>query len=121
MQEPKRNHAGSGIRLKRDGRGETPARTADETGFVVKDRYQSFRRLAPPRPAYREPDELLCRQLGARVWTVRHPALPAAPSPYSCLKTLESRGPDGGIALPDDCTDERDCFEPADRRGDPEA
>ena len=106
--------------MKRAGRGDTPARTADETGFLVEDRYQSFRRFAPPeRTAYRKPDELLCRHLSARVWTVRHPALPVAPSPYSCLKTLRSQGPDGGAALPDDCTDERDCFEPADRRGDP--
>jgi hypothetical protein len=106
--------------LKRAGRGDSPARTADETGFFVEDRYQSFRRLAPPlSKAYSEPDELLCRHLSARVWTVRHPALPVAPSPYSCLKTLRTEGPDCRAALPDDCTDERDCFEPADRRGDP--
>jgi hypothetical protein len=108
--------------LKRAGRGDHPAWTGDEFGFFAEDRYQSFRRLAPPmRAAYREPDELLCRHLSARVWTVRHPALPVAPSPYSCQRTLRSEGPDGGAALPDDCTDERDCFEPADRRGDPES
>lgn len=107
--------------MKRADSGDRTARTAEE-GIWTEDLFRSFRRLAaPPSTVHREPDELLCRHLTARVWSVRHPALPAAPSPYSCQKTLRPDGPDGLAALPDDCTDERDCFEPADRLGDPES
>ena len=107
--------------MKRADSGDLPVRRGDD-GFLAEDRYESFRRLATRNPvAYREPDELLCRHLSARVWTVRHPALPLAPSPYSCQKTLRPDGPDGGAALPDDCSDERECFEPADRVGDIES
>lgn len=117
MQEPKNDNAGSSVRLKRAGRGGRPARADD--GFFAEDRYQSFRRLVAPGPAVsREPDSLSCRYLSARVWAVRHPALPVHPAPYGCLRTLRPEGPDGAIALPEDCTDERDCFEPASRFGD---
>jgi hypothetical protein len=30
---------------------------------------------------------------------------------------MRSDGPDGGLALPEDCTDERICFEAAARKG----
>ena len=30
---------------------------------------------------------------------------------YWCLKTMRADGPDGALALPEDCTDERVCFE----------
>ena len=108
-------------RLKRADRGDRPARTAED-GFLVEDRYQPFRRLVhPARRPQREPDALICRHLAAQVWTVRHPALPVAPAPYGCQRTLRPEGPDGASALPDDCTDERDCFEPADRLSDRES
>lgn len=109
------------VRLKRAERGVEPARTVED-GFLVEDRYQPFRRLVQPgRALHREPEALFCRHLAARVWTVRHPGLPVAPAPYSCQRTLRPEGPDGAVALPDDCTDERDCFEPADRLGDRES
>jgi hypothetical protein len=107
--------------LKRADRGDCPARTVED-GFLGEDRYRSFRRLvSSARPLDREPDALLCRHLTARVWTVRHPALPVAPALYGCQRTLRPEGPDGSPALPDDCTDERDCFDPADRLGDSES
>ena len=117
----KNQNARSSVRLKRTDRGDRPARTVED-GFHVEDRYQSFRRLAAPvRPIDREPDALFCRHLTARVWAVRHPALPVAPAKYGCQRTLRPAGPDGAVALPDDCTDERDCFEPAERLGDRES
>lgn len=107
--------------MKRADRGAHPARTAEDL-FLGEDPYRSFRRLAAPlRRAQREPDALTCRHLTVRVWTVWHPALPVQPSPYGCQRTLRREGPDGAAALPDDCTDERDCFEPADRLGDRES
>ena len=36
---------------------------------------------------------------------------------YWCLKTMRAAGPDGDLVLPEECTDERVCFEPAVRRG----
>ena len=107
--------------MKRPDRGDRPARNRED-GFLVEDRYQSFRSLVvPARPVHREPDALFCRHLTARVWAVRHPGLPVVPAPYGCQRTLRPEGPDGALALPDDCTDERDCFEPADRLGDRES
>lgn len=107
--------------MKRADSGDRPARRALD-GFFAEDRYESFRRFAAPAAgAHREPDELFCRHLSGSAWTVRHPALPVAPAPYSCQKTLRSEGPDGGAALPDDCSDERACFEAADRLGDVES
>jgi hypothetical protein len=46
---------------------------------------------------------------------VLHPAIeqPDSTEPFLCLKTLRRRGPDGSRVLPDACTDERGCFEPA--------
>lgn len=32
---------------------------------------------------------------------------------YWCLKTMRPDGPDGALALPEDCIDERVCFEAA--------
>lgn len=107
--------------MKRANRGAHPARTAEDL-LLPEDPYRSFRRLVAPLPsAQREPDSLTCRHLTARVWTVRHPALPVMPAPYGCQRTLRPEGPDGVAALPDDCTDERECFEPADRLDDRES
>jgi hypothetical protein len=71
----------------------------------------------------REPDPLLCRHLNAKNWHVPGPhaerdasrSSPAAP--YWCLKTMRPDGPDGALALPGDCTDERVCFEAASTPG----
>jgi hypothetical protein len=53
---------------------------------------------------------------------VPHAAVGGIANPrYCCGKTLTREGPDFARALPDDCTDERGCFEPADRSGEPES
>jgi hypothetical protein len=53
---------------------------------------------------------------------VTHPVIGGITKPrYCCLRTLTREGLDGAPALPDDCTDERVCFEPADRSGEPES
>ena len=64
------------------------------------------------------PDPMLCRNLRAR-----QPHLPESPAvsgpsgtsaaAWWCLRTMRPAGPDGALALPEDCTDERICFEPA--------
>ena len=51
-----------------------------------------------------------------------HPVIGGISKPrYCCLKTLTREGPDGLRSQPDDCTDERPCFEPAHRSGKPES
>ncbi|MBC8647743.1 MAG: hypothetical protein H7X85_11295 [Thermoanaerobaculia bacterium] len=82
------------------------------------DSVEALRRFArPTREGFRESDSLLCRHLQARGRYVSD--LPAEGSParatataYWCLRTMRPQGPDGAIALPEDCTDERICFEP---------
>ena len=36
---------------------------------------------------------------------------------YWCLRTMRPSGPDGDLVLPEECTDERICFEPAVGKG----
>lgn len=83
------------------------------------DSADAMRRFARPiREGFGEPDSMLCRHLQARE---RHGSdfhadagSPGrAPSTtYWCLRTMRPQGPDGALALPEDCTDERICFEP---------
>ncbi|HTO87905.1 MAG TPA: hypothetical protein VMR54_10305 [Thermoanaerobaculia bacterium] len=63
-----------------------------------------FTRPAGERP--REEDPALCRFLRA---------LPRVgiSAPYWCGKTMRPEGPDNAPAQPEDCTDERPCFEAA--------
>src|SRR6185503_8254406 len=67
----------------------------------------------------REPDPFLCRHLRTKTWyvpdsyTERDVSRSSSTAQYWCLKTMRSDGPDGALALPEDCTDERACFEPA--------
>jgi hypothetical protein len=82
------------------------------------DSAEPMRRFARPfRDGSREPDTLLCRHLQARNLYVpeSHPERDASRSvqalPYWCLKTMRPDGPDGAPALPEDCTDDRICFE----------
>lgn len=84
------------------------------------DKLAAMRRFVRPTlNGFREPDPLLCRHLRAKGWHApdpsaeREPARSAPASQYWCLKTMRSGGPDGAPALPQDCTDERSCFEPA--------
>jgi hypothetical protein len=83
------------------------------------DSAEAMRRFARTfREATGDGDSLLCRHLRARG---PHPPesqagaggtkLPSAS--YWCLRTMRPPGPDGALALPADCTDERICFEPA--------
>jgi hypothetical protein len=73
-----------------------------------EDPLKSMRRFAKPaRDGRREPDPALCRHLQARI-----DAREAA-SRYWCARTMRSEGPDGAPAQPEECTDERACFEAA--------
>ena len=109
--------------MKRGGRAAHPGRKVEDTYFG-EDPFQSFRRfMAAFRDVSREPDALLCRHLRAQAWSVTHPVLerPEPAPEYCCLKTLRRHGPDGLDAHPDDCNDERGCFEPADHFREPES
>ena len=102
--------------MKRASRGAKPGR-AIEDSFFGEDPLQFFRRFVLPiRPTPPEADPLLCRHLRGKAWSVLHPAVepPDSTEPFLCLKTLRRRGPDDRRVLPDGCTDERGCFEPAD-------
>ena len=87
-----------------------------------EDPFRPFRRFAHVIHP-REPDFLVCRHFRSRSWSVVHPAVDrfAAPTRFCCLKSLRHHGPDGGLVLADDCTDERACFEPADRSQEPDS
>jgi hypothetical protein len=103
--------------LKREGREANPGRPVEDSLFG-EDPLQSFRRFALPiHTSAREPDTLLCRHLRGKAWSVVHPAVepPDSTEPFLCLKTLRRCGPDDGRVLPDACTDDRGCFEPAER------
>jgi hypothetical protein len=80
------------------------------------DSAEPMRRFARPiRDG--SPDPLLCRHLQARNLYVPESPLERDASrsvpalPYWCLKTMRPDGPDGAPALPEDCMDERICFE----------
>ena len=45
------------------------------------------------------------------------PAQSPSTAQYWCLRTMRPDGPDGDLALPEECTDERICFEAADGGG----
>ena len=76
-----------------------------------------FTRASPG--AEREPDPLLCRYLRTKTWLSPDafgegdPGRSPSTAQYWCLKTMRSSGPDGDLAIPEECTDERICFEPA--------
>ena len=59
-----------------------------------------------PRQMRAESDPAFCRHLQARPATAA-----GASGAYWCVRTLTADGPDGSPASPDDCTDERACFE----------
>ena len=107
--------------MKRAARNAGLGRLVEDTYFG-EDPLQSFRRLLPSLTAARESDSLVCRFFRSGTWSVAPPAAGGAAKPqYCCLKSLDSDGPDGAGALPDDCTDERSCFEAAERSRDPES
>ena len=100
-------------------RAANPGRAVEDS-FFGEDPLQSFRRFVlPVVEPVREPDPLFCRHLRGRAWSVVHPAIerPDSAEPFLCLKTLRRCGPDSRRVVPDSCTDERGCFEPADCSG----
>ena len=73
----------------------------------------------PAAGAAREADPFLCRYLRTKTWLSPDafgegdPGRSPSTAQYWCLKTMRSNGPDGDLAIPEECTDERICFEPA--------
>ena len=71
------------------------------------------------REGRREPDPLLCRHLRTKTWYVpdsyaeRDVSQSSSTAQYWCLKTMRSDGPDGALALAEDCVEGRGCFERA--------
>jgi hypothetical protein len=74
-----------------------------------------MRRFARPSAAAKlEADPFLCRHLRSRAWVAPEGdprALPAGSAAYWCLRTMRPEGPDGSGAAPEECTDDRICFE----------
>jgi CTP:molybdopterin cytidylyltransferase MocA len=129
--------SGSGLRELWRSRPESVSEIAVEDSGVVQNLdtpseylQATGRDLASPldrvaraiRNSQREPDPFLCRFLRTRTWYASnsYPKRDISRSPstaqYLCLKTMRPSGPDGALALPEDCTDERACFEPAPAR-----
>src|SRR6266702_2972419 len=83
----------------------------------VTDLMQRFAKAI--KDGTRELDPFLCHHLRTKTWyvpdsyTERDLTRSSSTAQYWCLKTMRPDGPDGALALPEDCTDERACFEPA--------
>jgi hypothetical protein len=66
----------------------------------------------------REPDPFLCRHLRTKTWLAADafgegdPRKSPSTAQYWCLRTMRPNGPDGDLALPEECSDERICFQP---------
>ena len=83
--------------------------------------------LAPMRRFSRgekpEAEPLLCRHIRTKTWLspdafgVGDPTQSPSIAQYWCLKTMRAAGPDGDLVLPEECTDERVCFEAMIRKG----
>jgi hypothetical protein len=62
-------------------------------------------------------DPFLCRHIRTKTWLAPDafgqgdPATSPSIAQYWCLKTMRPSGPDGGFVLPEECTDDRVCFE----------
>jgi hypothetical protein len=107
--------------MKRAGQHAGLGRLVEDTYFG-EDPLQSFRRLLPSLTAAREADSLFCRFFRSGTWSVTPASAGGIAKPrYCCLKSLDPEGPDGAGARPDDCTDQRPCFEPAERSREPES
>jgi hypothetical protein len=77
-----------------------------------------IRRFARPSGERSEEfDSLLCRHLRTKTWFSPDafgqgdPTRSPSTAQYWCLRTMRSSGPDGDLALPEECTDDRICFE----------
>lgn len=82
-----------------------------------------MRRFARKGEAPIEPDPMLCRHLRTKTWFSPDsfgegdPRQSPSTAQYWCLRTMRPNGPDGDLALPEECTDERVCFEAGLRKG----
>ncbi len=83
-----------------------------------------MRRFArPSTDATREADPFLCRHLRTKTWLSPDtfgegdPTRSPSTAQYWCLRTMRPSGPDGDLAIPEECTDERICFEATVARG----
>jgi hypothetical protein len=62
-------------------------------------------------------DPLLCRHLRTKTWFSPDafgqgdPARSPSTAQYWCLRTMRPNGPDGDLALPEECMEGRVCFE----------
>jgi len=84
---------------------------------MTDDPLGPMRRFVRKGEAPIEPDPLLCRHLRTKTWFSPDafgegdPRQSPSTAQYWCLRTMRSNGPDGDLALPEECTDERVCFE----------
>jgi hypothetical protein len=85
---------------------------------MTDDPLAPMRRFArPDAKGEASADPFLCRHLRTKTWLAPDafgqgdPAQSPSTAQYWCLRTMRSNGPDGDLALPEDCTDERVCFE----------
>jgi len=89
---------------------------------VTDDPYAPMRRFAR-REGGGMADPFLCRHLRTKNWLAPDafgqgdPRQSPSTSQYWCLRTMRPDGPDGDLVLPESCTDERICFEPAVAKG----
>jgi hypothetical protein len=87
--------------------------------MALKEENSGARFAGTFRDGTREPDPLLCRHLRTKTWYVpdsyaeRDVSRSSSTAQYWCLKTMRSDGPDGALALAEDCVGGRGCFEAA--------
>jgi len=91
---------------------------------MTDDPFAPMRRFAKVKPeSAPEADPFLCRHLRTRTWLAPDafgqgdPRQSPSTAQYWCLRTMRPDGPDGDLAIPEACTDERVCFEAAVRKG----
>ncbi len=83
---------------------------------MTDDPLAPMRRFAQPR-GVGDADPFLCRHLRTRTWLAPDafgqgdPRQSPSTAQYWCLRTMRPSGPDGALALAEDCTDDRICFE----------
>ncbi len=91
---------------------------------MTDDPLAPMRRFAKPADDGRlEADPFLCRHLRTKTWLAPDafgqgdPRRSPSTAQYWCLRTMRSNGPDGDLAVPEECTDDRVCFEASVSKG----
>jgi hypothetical protein len=90
---------------------------------MADDPLAPMRRFSRPGGDPPEAEPMLCRHIRTKTWLapdafgVGDPTQSPSIAQYWCLKTMRAAGPDGDLVVPEECTDERICFEPVVRRG----